>query len=135
VEVIRKMAPEYPHQQIALTLNRKALRRGSGLGWTTRRVADIRKKHQNPEFRPMEVSTSDVTLQDATIHLQVCTSTLRRLVPEGILPARQIVKCAPWRIPMTPASEAVQRALTSMPSRRVYRIFVDVRQQHMFSDR
>ena len=42
-EVIRKMAAEFSDYQIALTLNRKALAKGPGSGWTAKAVAQIRE--------------------------------------------------------------------------------------------
>jgi len=52
VDVVGKMAQEYPDEQIALTLNRKAIRAGCEPGWTAKRVRDIRTKHNIPDFQP-----------------------------------------------------------------------------------
>jgi DNA invertase Pin-like site-specific DNA recombinase len=135
VDVVGKMAQEYPDEQIALTLNRKALRAGCEPGWTVRRVRDIRTKHNIPEFQPAATGTLHVTLQAAAIHLQVSAATIRRLIKQGILPARQIVGCAPWQIPISALdSEPVKRALAHQHHGRRPRHFLDRRQEHMFSD-
>jgi hypothetical protein len=134
-EVVRKMAEDFPDDEIALTLNRKALGKGPGSGWTAKDVARVRAKHNMPKFRDTEPSTPTLTLQAAAIRLQVSAALIRTLIRRGILPARQIVSCAPWQIPVNSLdSEAVKQALAHMPRGRDTKSFTDDRQQHMFSD-
>jgi DNA invertase Pin-like site-specific DNA recombinase len=97
IDVIRGMAGRFQDEQIAATLNRLRLRTGSGNTWTEIRVSSARKSHALPAYdsrRPHE----ELTLQDAARHLGVSTTTLRRLIRDRHVPARQVVPCAPWEI-------------------------------------
>lgn len=135
VEVIRKMASEFADEEIALTLNRQRLRTASGMGWTVQSVARIRKSHQMPEFQGDGPAALTMTLQQAAKRLQVSAAAVLRLIREGVLSARQVVGCAPWKIPANALeSAAVQRSLARTTPRRGARTFANNRQQQMFSD-
>jgi hypothetical protein len=133
-EVIRKMAKEFRDDEIALTLNRKAPGKGPGTGWTAKSVARVRAKRNIAEFQEIEPTAPTLTLQSAAIRLQVSPAIIQRLIRKGIIPARQIVGGAPWRIPaVTLESEAVKQALLGLHRKPNTKRFTDDRQQHMFS--
>ena len=135
VEVIRQMASEFPDEDIALTLNRRRLRTGSGHSWTAERVAYTRKNHNLAEFQEADPGEPTLTLQQAAKWLQVSTAAIRRLITRGVIPGRQIVDCAPWQIPASKLdSESVKRALARIGQRRGIRTVTDDRQRRMFSD-
>jgi DNA invertase Pin-like site-specific DNA recombinase len=135
VEVIGKMAGKFADHEIALTLNRQRLRTGSGHSWTAERVAYTRTNHHLPEFHDAGRDGPTITLQQAAKQLQVSASAVRRLIARGVLPARQIVQCAPWQIPADALdSESVKHALTRIGRRRGVRTLKDSEQQEIFSD-
>jgi hypothetical protein len=134
LEVITKMASDFPDKEIAHTLNRQRLRTTAHRGWNVQSVARLRKLHQIPEFRGGETETT-LTLQQTAQQLQVSIPTVLRLIRADILPARQAVGCAPWQIRAEAIeSEAVKRALAIGTRRRRARIFSANEQQQMFSD-
>ena len=133
--VIRKMAPVYADHEIALTLNRQRQRTSTGAGWTARTVAVVRQQQHVPEFHAEVRPASTVTLRQACERLQVNAGAIMRLIRNGILPAQQIVDCAPWEIPIDALdSEAVKAAAARLHRKKFSRVFRDNRQQHMFSD-
>lgn len=135
VEVIGKMAGKFADHEIALTLNRQRLRTGSGHSWTAERVAYTRTNHHISEVHDPDPSGVTITLQQAAKQLQVSAPAVRRLIARGVVPARQIVNCAPWQIPAAALdSESVKQALTRMGQRRGVRTLKDDRQQEIFSD-
>lgn len=135
VDVIRKMAGKLPDDEIALTLNRQRQRTGSGHSWTAERVAYTRKNHNLPEFQESAAAAPTMTLQQAAKRLQVSATTVRRLIARGVLPAHQIVICAPWQIPADELeSESVKRALAHIGQRSGVRTPKNVQQRDMFSD-
>jgi hypothetical protein len=133
--IIRKMALAFPDQEIALTLNRQRRRTATGTGWSAKSVARVRQQNQIPEFHHDARRPATLSLFQAAGRLQVGSFVVLRLIREGILPARQVVACAPWEIAKEAIdSEAVKAALTRRRRRKLPRVFRDDRQQHLFSD-
>jgi hypothetical protein len=109
------MAGKFSDQQIAGTLNRLRLRTGVGNSWHVMRVRSARSYYQLPAFAQNE---QQVTLQVAAQRLQVSQAIVRRMIEEKILPARQLVFCAPWQIPMEALdSEAIRKEVTHIKNR------------------
>jgi DNA invertase Pin-like site-specific DNA recombinase len=135
IEVLRQMAGKFSDQQIAGTLNRLRLRTGVGNSWNVMRVRSARSYHQLPAFAQNE-QPREVTLQVAAQRLQVSQAIVRRMIEEKILPARQVVLCAPWQIPMEALdSEAIRKEVTSIKKRvRIPRRESVEGQQSMFSE-
>jgi hypothetical protein len=132
---IGKMAGEFSDHEMALTLNRQRLRTATGAGWTAKSVACLREQQHIPEFHKGGSGTPTLNLLQASGRLQVSTGVVLKLVRQGILPARQVVGCAPWQIPVEAIhSDAVKEALARTHRRKSSRVFRDDRQQHMFSD-
>jgi excisionase family DNA binding protein len=136
IEVIRKMAGKFPDEQIAATLNRLRLRTGADNTWNESRVYSVRHRLQLPTFDPNQGSLSEVTLKEAAQRLNLSPPSVRRMIEEKILPAHQVVECAPWQIPIAALDlEVVNRAALRLRNRiRVPRTESCGDQQSMFSD-
>jgi DNA invertase Pin-like site-specific DNA recombinase len=134
VDVIRQMAGKLSDAEIAMTLNRQRQRTGSGHSWTAERVAYTRKNHNLPDFE-QRPAVPALTLQQAAKQLQVSVTAVRRLIALELLPARQVVACAPWEIPADALeSEAVKQALQHLRTPNRVRTLKKHQQQEMFSD-
>jgi excisionase family DNA binding protein len=114
IDVIRRMAGQFPDEQIAATLNRLRLHTGNGNTWTEIRVRSARNYQALPAYdasRPRDT----VTLQEAAHYLGVSPTTVRRLISDKQLPARQVVPCAPWEI----ARDALDSASVREAARQI----------------
>jgi DNA invertase Pin-like site-specific DNA recombinase len=136
IEVIRKMAGNFPDEQIAATLNRLRLRTGSDNTWNESRVYSVRHRLQLPAFDPNQRNPSEVTLKEAAQRLNLSPPSVRRMIQEKILPAHQVVECAPWQIPVAGLdSEVVNREALRLRNRiRIPRTEPYDDQQSMFLD-
>jgi hypothetical protein len=136
IEVLRQMAGKFSDQQIAATLNRLGLRTGVGNGWNVSRVHSARCYHQLPAFAQND-QPNEITIQVAAQRLNVSQSIVRRMIQEKILPARQVVVCAPWQIPVEALdSEVIRKEATNIKNRvRVPQSQNSDEQQSMFSER
>lgn len=118
VEIVRRMAGLFRDDQIAATLNRLGLRTGAGNTWVEGRVRSLRSYHELPAYDPSQNATSVVTLEQAAAILEIAVNTVRRLIVEKVLPATQVVPCAPWQISVEALrSEAVLKAVTDIKNR------------------
>jgi DNA invertase Pin-like site-specific DNA recombinase len=114
IEVLRQMAGKFSDQQIATTLNRLRLRTGVGNAWNVMRVRSARSYYQLPAFAQND-QPREVTLQVAARRLNVSQSIVRRMIEEKILPANQVVVCAPWQIPVEALdSEVIHELATNI---------------------
>jgi DNA invertase Pin-like site-specific DNA recombinase len=136
IEVIRQMAGKFSDQQIAGTLNRLRLRTGVGNTWNVSRVHSARFYYHLPLFGQNDQS-SEVTLQVAAERLNVSQSIVRRMIEEKILPAHQVLVCAPWQIPVAALdSEAIRKRAADLRNQvRVPQRQSSEGQQLMFSER
>ena len=136
IEVLRQMAGKFSDQQIAATLNRLRLRTGVGNSWNVMRVRSARSYYQLPALAENE-QPREVTLQVAAQRLGVSQSIVRRMIEEKILPASQVVACAPWQIPAEALdSEAIRQEADQIKSRvRVPQNQRIEGQQSLFSER
>jgi len=98
IEIVRQMAMSFSDEQIASTLNRLNIRTGAGNTWNEKRVYSLRYHHRMPAYQEND---RYVTMQDAAQRLRVSASTIRRFIKREILPAKQVVPCAPWQIATT----------------------------------
>jgi hypothetical protein len=134
VEIVRQMAGRFPDEVIAATLNRLDFKTGVGNTWTKDRVYSLRHHHHLPGFDPNHPQRG-LTLEEAAQRLKVCPVSVRRLISEKILPARQVVAGAPWEIPLEAlTSEMVQETVTRIKNRtRVPQAQIAAAQQTMLS--
>jgi hypothetical protein len=136
IEVLRQMAGKFSDQQIAATLNRLRLRTGVGNSWNVMRVRSARSYYQLPAYSPND-QPGEVTLQVAARRLHVSPSVVLRMIEEKLLPARQVMVCAPWQIPVEALdSEEIRKQATHIKNRvRVPQTHSVEGQQSMFSER
>lgn len=115
VSVIRSMAARWPDEEIAATLNRMGLPTGQGKAWNARRVASIRSLREIPAYSSADKNGEWVTMTEAAKELGVTNHQIRRLIKEGVLPATQVVPCAPFQIR---ARDLRDKRVTAALSRR-----------------
>lgn len=117
-EVVRQMAGKFGDGEIAATLNRLRLRTGAGNSWNAQRVYGVRRQQELPNAGS-NVENRTVTLQQAVERTGVSELSIRRLIEQKVLPATQVVPCAPWEISLeTLNSPAVQQAIESIRKRK-----------------
>jgi DNA invertase Pin-like site-specific DNA recombinase len=99
IDLIRVLARQMPDTSIAAVLNRSGKQTGRGNSWTRSRVCSVRSQKGIAPYREGErKERSEVTLNEAADMLAVSPSTIRRMIGDGLLPARQLCKGAPWII-------------------------------------
>lgn len=96
-ELIRELALVCEDPSIVSILNRLGYRTGNGNTWTEKRVQHVRHTNGFPAC-PLPVQRLWITMQQAAAALDVSEMVVRRLIAQKILPAKQIVKFAPWMI-------------------------------------
>ena len=96
-ELIRELALVCEDSAIVAILNRLGYRTGNGNTWTEKRVQHVRHTKGFPVCPPPDQRLW-ITMQQAAAALAVSDAVIRRLVMQKTLPARQIVKFAPWMI-------------------------------------
>jgi excisionase family DNA binding protein len=98
-DLVHVLARQMPDQAIAAVLNRSGKSTGRGNSWTRSRVCSLRSKRGIAPYREGERGErGEVTLLEAAEALAVSTSTVRRMIDAGMLPANQLCKGAPWII-------------------------------------
>jgi excisionase family DNA binding protein len=118
IEIIRRMAGRSPDEQIAATLNRLGLRTGRDNTWTEGHVRSARHTHGITSNDVDNGAPDVMTLDDAARCLGVSATTVRRLIHEQILPAQQVVACAPWEIKRADLDrEGVREAIRNVQQR------------------
>jgi excisionase family DNA binding protein len=99
VDLVRALARQMPDQTIAAVLNRSGKSTGHGNSWTRGRICSLRHQYDIAIYRDGErAERGEATLDEAAAALAVSTSTIRRLIADGALPANQYCKGAPWII-------------------------------------
>ena len=123
VEVVKQMAGLYPDDVIASTLNRLGFSTGYGNTWRKHLVCSLRSKLGLPTYDASNAQAEAIlTAEEAAERLGVSMRTVRELLHNNVLAGTQVVKFAPWRIPVealnAPAVvERVQRIRTGNNSR------------------
>jgi excisionase family DNA binding protein len=118
VDIVRQMAGKYSDERIAATLNCLKLRTGVGNNWNEQRVASLRHYHALPAYSPQAAPKDMLTLEETASRLGVSKTSVRRMIRENLLPAHQVVPCAPWQIPVQAVHSAdVQKAVDMIKSR------------------
>ena len=98
-DLVQVLARQMPDQTIAAVLNRSGKSTDRGNSWTRSRVCSLRSKRGIAPYREGERGErGEVTLLEAAEALAVSTSTVRRMIDAGMLPANQLCKGAPWII-------------------------------------
>ena len=95
VELVSELAKVCKDKAIAAILNRLGYKTGQEKTWNASRVAGLRGYHK---IAPFQQRDGWVTLEQAARDLQISNKVVKRLIQECILPAKQVVKYAPWII-------------------------------------
>jgi DNA invertase Pin-like site-specific DNA recombinase len=112
VELVRELSKVAEDKAIAAILNRLGYKTGQGKSWHAHRVVNLRHYHRLPKY---EKRTDWVTLEQAATRLQVSNTVVSRLIKEGTLPAKQVVRYAPWVIEIADLElPAVQNAIRAV---------------------
>jgi excisionase family DNA binding protein len=112
-QLIRDLARLLPDGSIASILNRLGVRTAKGHTWSQQRVVVFRNDHEIALYRAGErAERGEVLLHEAASRLGVSKMTVVRLIKDGILPAEQACKGAPYVIrEMDLNLPAVRRAI------------------------
>jgi hypothetical protein len=95
VELIEELSKICDDKTTAQVLNRLGYRTGQGKTWHVHHVSGVRHTRGLTNYR----RTGDwLTLEDTAAKLDVSNTVVKRLIQEGVLPAKQVVACAPWII-------------------------------------
>jgi excisionase family DNA binding protein len=95
LELIEELSKVCSDQAIAATLNRLGFKTGSGKTWRVHSVYSTRYTHRLTNHRK---ANAWVTIEQAATELGVSHTVIRRLIRQGKLPAKQVVKSTPWII-------------------------------------
>jgi hypothetical protein len=95
VELVRELAKVCDDKTIAGVLNRLGFSTGQGNSWRVSRVVSFRHTHRIDGFSGHE---GWMTLEEAARRSEVSHTFVKGLIRRGVLPARQVVECAPWVI-------------------------------------
>ena len=116
VELVRELSKVAEDKTIAAVLNRLGYKSGQGKSWHAHRVANLRYYHRLPKY---DKRTDWLTLEQAATRLGVSNTVVSRLIKERTLPARQVVRYAPWIIEVADLElPAVQKAIGAVHAGR-----------------
>jgi hypothetical protein len=97
MDLIRELALVCEDTSIVSILNRLGYRTGNGNTWTEKRVQHVRHTNGFPACTPPDQRLW-ITMQQAAAAVRVSEMVVRRLIAQRSIPAKQIVKFAPWMI-------------------------------------
>jgi len=116
IELVGELAKVSDDKTIAGVLNRLGYRTGQDLTWRASRVSSFRHTHGIEAFSKRE---GWLTLEATAHALQVSSRVVGTLIRKGILPAKQVVACAPWIIEQKDiAAPQVQAAIQAVKAGR-----------------
>jgi hypothetical protein len=133
-ELIRELALVCEDASIVSILNRLGYRTGNSNTWTEKRVQHVRHTNGFPACPPPDQRLW-ITMQQAAPALRVSEMVIRRLIAQRILPAKQIVKFAPWMIERTHLElPAVRKQIRRVHEGRRPGWAVNEKQEWLFTD-
>lgn len=97
-EVVRQMGARWSDEHIAATLNRMGSKTPFGHTWDAKRVGQYRRTKGIAGYESAVKDGRCLTMVEAAQKAGVTCHAIRRLIREGILPAKQYVFDAPWQI-------------------------------------
>jgi DNA invertase Pin-like site-specific DNA recombinase len=133
VELVRELAEVMPDQKTAQTLNRLGLKTSHGHTWKECRVAALRRSYGIAGHDPEERRRKGLlSMQEAAQRLGISAMSVMRLIRGGVLPARQVVACAPRLIVEQDIDKAaVQIAVKGIKTKRRIPLTENPRQQSL----
>jgi excisionase family DNA binding protein len=100
-------------------MNRMRCKSADGSSWTVVRVKELRERLKIAPFDPLAPGEKTITVDEAVRHLKICVGSVYRLIREGTLPATQLMRSAPWQIPLAALdTEAVRIGVRNVIERR-----------------
>ena len=96
--LVRQMGARWSDEHIAATLNRMGSTTPFGHNWDTKRVGDYRRTKGIPGYESAIKDGRCLTMLEAAEKLGVTCHVIRKLIRDGVLPAKQFVFDAPWQI-------------------------------------
>jgi hypothetical protein len=113
LEIIRRMTGRFSDETIATTLNRLGMKTGAGCTWNQQRISAYRYSH---ELRPdAGIHSATLTMEQAADRLGISTTAVKHMIERKLIPATQVVPCAPWEIaPEALDVEAVRAAVDAV---------------------
>jgi hypothetical protein len=132
--MIRELALVCEDTSIVSILNRLSYRTGNSNTWTEKRVQHVRHTNGFPACPPPGQRLW-ITMQQAASALGVSKMVVRRLIAQKSLPAKQIVKFAPWMIERHALDlAAVRKAIRRVHESRRSGWVVSEKQTGLFAD-
>jgi predicted DNA-binding transcriptional regulator AlpA len=104
IALVRRLATHYPDGVVAGILNRQGRKTAYGHRFQAHHVAGLRRQWKIPRHEPKMESSDDgelLTVKKAAAALGVATSTMHRLLNDGIIGGEHLTPGAPWRIRLT----------------------------------
>jgi DNA invertase Pin-like site-specific DNA recombinase len=95
VELITELSKICDDKTIAVVLNRLGYRTGTGQTWRVHHISNVRYGRQLPNYHH---DGTWLPLEAAARELGVSNTVIKNLIADGMLPATQVVPCAPWVI-------------------------------------
>jgi DNA invertase Pin-like site-specific DNA recombinase len=95
IDLVSELAKICQDKTIAAILNRLGYKTGQEKTWNASRVSGLRGYHK---IAPFQKQDDWITQEEAARELQVSDTVVKRLIRERVLPAKQVVKFAPWII-------------------------------------
>ena len=108
IELLAELSKICDDATIAQVLNRLGYRTGTGSTWRVHHVHSMRHWRGLPNHRR---SGEWLSLEETARELRVSNTVIKRLIRENILPARQVVRYAPW---------IIERSSLELPAVRNY---------------
>lgn len=97
-QIVRQMGARWSDEHIAATLNRMGSSTPFGHTWDAKRVAGYRHTKAIPGYESAVKDGKCLTMVEAAEKVGVTSHAIRKLIRDGILPAKQYVVDAPWQI-------------------------------------
>jgi DNA invertase Pin-like site-specific DNA recombinase len=97
-QVVSQMGARWSDDHIAATLNRMGTKTPFGHSWDAKRVAGFRRTKGIAGYESAVKDGRCLTMVEAAQQLGVSCHVIRKLIKDGVLPAKQYVFDAPWQI-------------------------------------
>ena len=123
VDVVRTLGGHWSDRQLATTMNRMRCKRNNGESWTTLRVRDLRERLGVAAFNAAAARPDTISVDETARRLKICVGSVLRLIKAGILPAQQLMPCAPWQVPVGALqSQQVKTGVQDVIARRPLKV-------------
>jgi DNA invertase Pin-like site-specific DNA recombinase len=119
VHLIKKLAQCADDTEIARVLNLVQRKTNEGRTWTKTEVAQFRQFHHIPAFSPTEYEKRGwLNLEAAAKELGINIMSVKKLIKHKIIPAEQVMPCAPWVISRAELNKPEIRSIVKQMKQR-----------------